>query len=207
MFYELGPFDLVLDVGGNVGAFAEQCWTAWPAATIVSFEPLPELVARNRRRAQGRWMVEPVALSSSAGAATLHECVSVPDASTLERPGSARRRLFGAVDEWRDVDVQLRTLDEYRHLVPVDFDGRRVLLKLDVEGHELEVLRGGPSTLARVDVVVCEVSQCELVVGQVPASVLDAELRHAGLYFVGVAAVLLTPGGSRVAQFDAVWSR
>lgn len=204
MFYELGPFDVVLDVGGNVGEFAERCSIAWPTATIFSFEPLPELAAANRERSDGRWNTIEVACSSRSGNETMRRCRTWPQASTLEEPGSARRRLFGVVDEWETVEVELARLDTFRGLL--EGEGR-VLLKVDVEGHELEVLRGALHVLELVHVALVECNQVELVRGGPSPDVLDAELRASGLYFAGVHAVQMTPAGDRVAQFDGVWSR
>lgn len=201
---ELGPFDVVLDVGGNVGLLAERFRGLWPAASITSFEPLEPLARSNEQRARGRWWVERCALSSRAGAATMRVCTNQHEASSLEPMGPVRQEVFGLRDELELVDVQLRTLDEFLPLVE---RGGRALLKVDVEGHELEVLRGGQRLLELVDVAIVEVNQCEVFAGNPPPDVIDAELRSHGLYFAGVAGVQLAPDGAQVVQFDGVWVR
>jgi FkbM family methyltransferase len=201
-FDELGPFDSVLDVGGNVGEFAELARRTWPGAQLTSFEPLPRAADENRKRSRGRWWVEQVAVSSTTGVGVLHYCVNQHTASTMQEPGTARRERFGIVDRFDDVGVKTYRLDRFERNV----EGR-CLLKIDVEGHELEVLHGAGRLLDRISCVVCEVNQDPHVFeGAPPPSVIDDELRTHGLFFCGVLAVQLDRAGA-VVQFDGAWSR
>jgi FkbM family methyltransferase len=201
-FEELGPFDSVLDVGGNVGEFAELARLTWPEAQITSFEPLAGAADANRARSRGRWWVEQVAVSSSTGGGVLHYCVNQHSASTMQEPGTTRLERFGIVDTFRDFAVKTRRLDEFAGVA-----GGRCLVKIDVEGHELEVLAGAAALLDQVACVVCEVNQDPHVFeGAPPPAVVDDELRRHGLFFAGVLAVQLDPRGE-VVQFDGAWSR
>ena len=56
------------------------------------------------------------------------------------------------------IDLPMRTLDG---LIDVDVIQKPCFLKLDVQGYELEVLRGATLLLAEVDVVLMEVSILE----------------------------------------------
>lgn len=202
-FEDLGPFDEVLDVGGNVGEFAELCRQTWPAARVTSFEPLPEAVKANRRRANGRWWVEEVAVSAAAGVATLHFCTNQHSVSTLQEPGALRAERFGIRDRFVDMRVRTDTLD---HLVHWPLAGR-TLLKVDVEGHELAVFAGADRVLSEVAMVVCEVNQSpKIFVGAPAPSTVDELLRRHGLFFAGVIGVQHDPQGC-VVQFDGVWLR
>lgn len=202
---ELGPFDSVLDVGGNVGEFAARARELWPSARVTSFEPLPGAAAVNRERADGRWWVEEVAVSSSSGRAVLRFCTNQHSASTMQHPGSTRRERFGIRDRFESVEVRTETLDELTRGAGV-MTGR-CLLKIDVEGHELEVLLGAGEVLELVHTVVVEVNQDpEIFLGSPAPAVVDDELRRHGLFFSGIAGVQLDPS-AEVVQFDGVWSR
>lgn len=199
---DFGPFDSVLDVGGNVGDFAEGCRQAWPACTITSFEPLPELAAINKKRAGGRWWVENAAIADREGPVTFRYCTNQHSASTIMQPGGLRRREFGIVDHFDEFETFALPLDNYLHLV----EGR-TLLKVDVEGAEGLVLAGAEAVLREVDVVQLEVNQApDIFVGSPPPQWVDDELRRHGLFLAGVLAVQTTPAGE-VVQFDGVWSR
>jgi FkbM family methyltransferase len=200
---ELGPFVNVLDVGGNVGEFAELCKQTWPESRVTSFEPVPKLARANEQRAGGRWAVENIGLSDHSGREIIRYCVNQHSASTLLESGPTRRELFGIRDTFEPIEVKLRRLDE---AAPPLLDGR-TLLKVDVEGHELAVLRGGVHVLEHVDVAIVEVNQAPVFVGQPTFDELDVLLRFRGLSFVGVAGVQTGPHGRGVVQFDGIWRR
>ncbi len=202
---DFGPFDTVLDVGGNVGDFAELARAAWPDARITSFEPIPHLVTWNQRRAGGRWWVEPSAVSDRDGVATLHVCTNQPSASTMQAPGGLRRERFGIRDSFEHLEVRTVTLDGWCARQPLELE--RCLLKIDVEGHELAVLHGAEQVLSDVAVVLCEVNQSpDIFLGSPGPDVVDALLREYGLFFAGVLGTQLTPDGECV-QADVAWTR
>lgn len=199
---ELGPFDSVLDVGGNVGDFAELACQLWPQARVSSFEPLPFLAAASQERAAGRWWVEPVAISDTRGWASLHRCRNQHSASTLQEPGTIRAERFRIVDEWEDVRVRTRLLDDYADRVR-----GRCLVKIDVEGHERQVLAGGGLALSAASVAIVEVQQHPDIFKLAPSpGEVNRYLRTCSLYFAGVLDAFKDPGGE-VLQFDGVWRR
>lgn len=201
----LGPFDSVLDVGGNVGDFAELARTLWPQATVTSFEPLPALAEANRKRAAGRWYVEPYAISREHGAATLRACLNQPSASTLQEPGTVRAERFGIADRWQELEVPTRPLDHYRELV-----NGRTLIKVDVEGHEGRVLEGAVAVLELLVLRSAMIVECQqsrdVFEGAPEPFAVDSWLRSHGLHFAGVLGALTDPQGELV-QFDGLWLR
>lgn len=136
------PGDVVLDVGANVGymtlALASRLGTA---GTIFSFEPHPGLfeelsenVGRARDRFPGvRFAPNREALSDRAGTAWL----SSPEDAHTNR-GLARLGPGG-----EGFEVATRCLDEYAEALGPTI----ALMKLDVEGHEPAVLKGGKKLL------------------------------------------------------------
>lgn len=197
-----GPYDSVLDVGGNLGDFAAAARQAWPDARVTSFEPIAEVAAAQTRRAAGRWWVECVALSDRAGEAMLNVSATQHSASSLQPLGGVRRREFGIADRLVPERVLTRLLNDYRHRV-----AGRLLVKVDVEGHELAVLQGGAKVLALAETVVVELQQDpDIFLGSPRPAAVDAFLRAHGLAFAGVADAFAAPGG-RLLQFDGVWQR
>jgi FkbM family methyltransferase len=197
-----GPFDSVLDVGGNVGEFAEQARTFWPDAWITSFEPLPELVEAQRVRARGRWQVEEIAISDRHGTATLNACINQPSASSMQPLGPVRRDEFGIKDQRIAIEVRTAPLDDY-----LEYVNGSLLVKVDVEGYEGHVLNGGRRVLRAAEAVLVEMQQDpSIFLGSAPPWNLDGLLRECGLSFAGLAGAFLSPGG-RVLQFDAIYRR
>lgn len=198
---ELGPFGSVLDVGGNVGSFAELARGLWPVCRITSFEPIPRAAAENRRRANGRWQVTRVAISDQTGDRPFRFCKNQPSASTMQTPGPYRGEVLKIRDHFEIVTVPTRPLDFY---LGSAVEGR-LLVKIDVEGHEGQVIAGGRRTLEQAAAVIVEVNQAP-VFGQSPTpATVDRLLRGLGLEFAGVLDVFQFAGD--VAQFDGLWLR
>lgn len=148
-----------IDVGANVGfmtSLMSHC--VGPGGHVMAFEPHPvvfdELAAnaeRFRARSMARIDVHQMALGSEEGYATL-EC---DDAALQENAGTARIRTGSGAHEADNCGrkwVRVRPLDAL-------IQGERVsLVKIDVEGGELDVLKGARQALqeGRIRTIVYE---------------------------------------------------
>jgi FkbM family methyltransferase len=198
------PFSAVFDVGSNVGDFAAQAVDRWPDCLVVAFEPIPQLADAQRARAAGRWDVVSCAVSDENDWSTLYVCENQHTASTMQEPGDARLREFGIVDQHVPIRVPTHTLDFH---LPQVADRERLLVKVDVEGHEGRVLAGAAATLEHATTVIVEVQNDPTIFLGSPAPCeVDELLRSYGLVFCGLADAFLSPRGE-VLQFDGVWSR
>lgn len=150
----VGPYDVVFDVGAYVGDFAQSCLHAWPECEVHSFEPLRDVLNPGRR-----WQWHQVALAQSTGAWPMFRNEFEPSSSILEMADAHREAFPYTLDTVQQV-VPTRRLAEYDGFVH-----DRALLKLDVQGYELHVLRGAGATLDKFAAVVLEVSHVELYHG------------------------------------------
>jgi FkbM family methyltransferase len=141
----LQPGQTALDIGAHKGVFAywmHRC--VGPTGRVVAFEPQPGLAAYIERMKRAfrldRLTVVQAALSSNAGRKNLFLPREFPGEATLE---TIRSRNLGP-GAGLEIEVDSVTLDDYLERLsarPVHF------LKCDVEGHELEVFRGGQRML------------------------------------------------------------
>jgi FkbM family methyltransferase len=138
----------VIHVGGYDGS--EAWWYARWNAPSVWFEPVPEKAAEIASKGLA---VHQVALGSRAGRASLNLSASLQCCSLLEPTGHLAAYPQFPFDG--AIDVEVRTLDSFGLL---GFD----TLVLDVQGYELEVLRGATETLKGIRLIYCEVSIIEL---------------------------------------------
>lgn len=136
-----------VDVGANQGSYALCALPHF--SRVVAVEAHPDL-ARWLKTALGpRCEVIHTALSDAVGAATLHVPV-LGDSAVMTRCSLNEDANPGF--DLRSVEVPMTSLD---HMA---LDKVRVI-KIDVEGHELAVLRGARATIARcqpVCIVECE---------------------------------------------------
>jgi FkbM family methyltransferase len=159
-------FATVLDVGASRGQFALFALARFPDAKLICFEPLPEAQATARKVLAGRNVeLHGVALGSAHGETALHVSAR-DDSSSLLPIGSRQVAAFPGTHEDRTVDVPVDVLSAYLD----DQTARPCLLKIDVQGFELDVLRGAGESLNYVDEVFVEASFVELYTGQALAS-------------------------------------
>ena len=171
--------DVVLDVGASEGSWARALRAAGYAGRIVSFEPLSESFAALQLRAD--WEVHRVALGDRAGPARLHVTANRQSSSLLPL-GPRHARAAPEAQVVGEEEVEVARLDDLDIVRP----GERAYLKLDVQGAELEVLRGAARTLGSVHVVEAELSAVELYDGQALIGEVVQHLRAAGFDVIGL---------------------
>jgi FkbM family methyltransferase len=145
----------VFDVGANVGDWSRAALAALPAARVHAFEIAPATAEKLSRHAAGhadRLVVNRTGLSDAAGTATLHYTPQSDTASSLVGAAMAVAAAHHRVTEVQTLTVPVTTGDSYVAAHGLD---RIDLLKIDVEGAELAVLRGFQDSFARglIDVV------------------------------------------------------
>lgn len=136
----------IIDCGAHIGTIALQYRLRFPAATIFAVEPDPATCARLRKNLRGTSHVNVIqaAVSGATGEASFvqshHSWTSSLISSRINRRGSS-------------IPVRTLTLTDlldHCRLAAVD------LLKLDIEGAELDVL-GDAAGVSRVNAIVGEI--------------------------------------------------
>ena len=124
----LVPGRTFVDVGANAGIYAMQAFRH-NAAGIVALEPVPELAGSLRHLLANKGRVIEAAASDVTGRSTL----TIPSIGDDLR--TTRSTLEGGLSGGVQVSVETVRLDQLAFSGPV-------VLKVDVEGHELAALRG-----------------------------------------------------------------
>jgi FkbM family methyltransferase len=173
----------VIDVGANKGQFALYARVRFPGAEVYSLEPLPEPRARLERLFDGNAHVHVFAAAAGAGPGSARINVSRADDSSSLLPATTRQLdRFPGTDTVGRESVEVKPLD--RLLEGVEL-ARPVLLKLDVQGFELEALRGAEEVLASVDTVLTECSFVPFYSGQALFDEVRDFLDERGFRLVG----------------------
>jgi FkbM family methyltransferase len=129
---------LVVDVGGNIGLFTCVAASQMVEGSVITFEPVPtnlDYLRRNLELNGLAHLVEVVdrAVSDEIGTAPIYLA-----------EGTGTHSLASAVAaSARQIEVEVTTLDHWLGDRAVD------LLKIDVEGFDIHVLRGGMTLLER----------------------------------------------------------
>lgn len=170
-------FSSVVDVGANRGQFTLLMAGLCPDATILAFEPLIEPYRKLIEVTSAFPNVR--TFNSAIGPLRADMAMNIAkrdDSSSLLPITDLQEQIFPNTGHQRTVDVRIAPLGDF-------LEGRQMvrpsLLKIDVQGYELEVLKGSKDQLDRFDVIYVEASFLELYGGQPLAcdviAALDAE--------------------------------
>jgi FkbM family methyltransferase len=196
-------FATVLDVGGHHGQFTLFALERFPQAQVITFEPQAEGAAKIRAVTAGepRVRIENFALGEQPGTAELN-ISKRSDSSSLLPIGEGQVEAFPGTEAHATETIKVETLD---NLLP-DPPPAPTLLKIDVQGFELDVLRGATRTLAAIDEIYVECSFTELYSGQpLIGEIIDFLAQH-HFALVGVFGVAYDDGG-RCLQADCLFRR
>jgi len=181
------PIGLVLDIGANTGQFARTALQKFPRAQIHCFEPLAgpfaELDAWASTR-RDRVIAHNVAVGDVAGKMEMMLHDNHTPSSSFLSTTQRNDELFPFTRAQRPETVEIRTLDDcVRDIRPLP-EGD-ILIKMDVQGYEMHVIRGASATLRAARACVAEVSLDHLYVGQPTMQDIVLSMADAGLQYAG----------------------
>lgn len=130
---------IIFDVGANIGQSAVKFRRRFPKASIHCFEPSARNAERIRRRGIRNVAVHAIGLGSAPATAML---------STGHDPAIFR------ISDQGDEQVRVETIDGFCAENGID---RIDFLKIDTEGHDLEVLKGAATMLGSGHIVAIQV--------------------------------------------------
>jgi len=198
--------DLVIDVGASTGNYAWSIRAGGYPGRICSFEPLRASFATLEKLAapDPAWSCRRVALGAEAGTAEINVAGN-SDSSSLLEMGKRHARSDPASVYIGTETIEVSTLDEvWDGLVR---DGETVFLKLDVQGFEMEALRGAELSLPRIDGVQAEVSLVPLYEGAPTWIEVITYLQERGFHPVRLEPAFQDPKTGEVLQVDVVFAR
>lgn len=187
--------ETIIDAGAYDGSTSLLFRKYFPKAFIHAFEPNPHMHLNHRREKllNSNINFHPTALSDFYGHTYLYVVSNGVSSS-----------LFNVI---HDDDFVVET----RHTVPVDrLDGwgfgNVSILKMDVQGGELNVIKGAISTLKYTRIVICEMSIHDMYENGAKYYEVDALLREQGFVLIDMI-VAYRKKGVQVTEFDSIYSK
>jgi FkbM family methyltransferase len=195
----------VLDIGANVGRFAITARKLFPDAHIYAFEPLPDCLVQASARMESDEHFTPlnVALGLEAGEATFFRNAASPSSSFL-KVTRTHAVAFPGTGQTSEIRVPVDSLDHVATTLHLESP---MLVKIDVQGVEDQVLRGGEATVRRASVLLVETSFETLYEGQALFDEIHALLKEWGFEFKGNLDQAHAPDDGRVLQADSLFVR
>ena len=160
---------IILEAGAHDGTDTLRMASFWPTAQIHAFEPVPgaynELLARSIEH-RTRIHCYPCGLGPNKGKMRMHvsgdgsagSCQS----SSLLPPSKSHSDEYSFVSFGKHIDIEVTSIDEWGHKQGVDHVD---FMRLDMQGYEIEALKGAEHTLKTTSAIQLEVSHIQLYQG------------------------------------------
>lgn len=154
---------IAIDVGANKGSYLWALSKAVPNGKVVAFEPQP-ILAEYLRRACIESGLKNVAIENAGCSLVAGMLPLAIPGNDISSPGASFERAVAEREACRFITVAAVSLDDY-------FAGESKqigALKIDVEGHELSVLKGAKKIISHhKPTILCECEQRHLSDGVV----------------------------------------
>jgi FkbM family methyltransferase len=168
----------IVDVGGSNGNTAKLFRNAFKDYPIYVFEPVKESfnLLKKSFENDSNIFARNKAIGFIIGKINMNVAKRKSSSSIFALKAGENDDLFhDSLENVGIEEVEISTLD--REIPSTDYIG---ILKLDVQGYELEVLKGGQETLARTMIIVLELNNHDHYTGAPKYYELDEQLRNNG---------------------------
>lgn len=153
----------IIDVGANTGQFAKEIKHIFPNASIFCIEPIPDVYKqlKDNLKKEKQAVSFNLGLAQKDGEMEFYENAFSQSSSVLKPDG--HEKYFPETKDYKKITVKTITADklfEDINLVPP------ILYKIDVQGFELQVLKGSEELLKKCDYIKIELSFVKLYENQ-----------------------------------------
>lgn len=201
------PVKTVLDIGALRGEFASDVLVpAFPAATIHCFEPSPDafpMLADVAGNSDGRIVAHNFGLGEVEAELKFFVNVDFQASSSFLAQTDANLEAFPQLERTEERVAKVRRLDDVAASLDIRSD---LVVKIDTQGYEAHVIRGGRDTLRKAVGCVVEIQVAELYEGTSRFSDIYEELSAAGFGFCGAFDQRLGRDGN-ILYFDGLFIR
>ena len=154
----------IIDIGANKGQFSLIAKNFFPNANIFAFEPLTRPYEKFIKIFN---KIENVKIYKYA-IGTFDDEVMMniskrEDSSSILEIGPLQKKIFQGTDKVNEEKIYVSPIDK---MLEINKIHNPSLLKIDVQGYELEVLKGCKNILDKIDHIYCECSFIELYKNQ-----------------------------------------
>jgi FkbM family methyltransferase len=196
-------FSTIIDGGANVGQLARAAAELYPEARVITIEALPDVADQLQRNLSDLQRVRVIrsAIGEEEREITFHRS-SYTLASSVLSPHADYEKSFPG-QSFSAVHVPMSTLDT---LLSEETLTPPVLLKLDLQGYELQALRGATGTLEHTDYLLLETTFKPMYENEPHFEDVYALLHQAGFRFQNPID-FLTDGSGEIIQMDALFEK
>ena len=182
---------VVLEAGAHEGFDTFGLSTIWPDGKVYSFEPVPNLFKELKDRVSNKRNVKIYNVALGEVTKTMRMYISSGDSSgssSLMKP-TEHLQIYPGVEFKTTLDVAMTSLNDWSQQEEV---ARIDLMWLDMQGYEMNALKGASRLLDNVSVIYTELCRRPLYEGMKTQDEYVSFLKHAGFTFVKVIVLSLS---------------
>lgn len=200
-----GNIRTILDIGANTGQFSRTVHALLPHASIYAFEPQADCFEVIRQGFAGAPNLHAVqtAVGDEDGEITFHRNEFSQSSSILELTDT-HKDAFPWAQESCEIQVPIHRLDTLQSDIDLT---SAVLIKIDVQGYEDRVLRGGEQVVRQADFVLIETAFEQLYEGEATFDAVYEIMLGYGFHYAGNLDQIINPATDRPLYADALFLR
>lgn len=194
----------ILDIGGNEGQYIKFINNVFPKAKIYSFEPISSCFLKIEKLSKELKQVTAFnfALGDSNELVDFNLNVFTPSSSIMKMKQEHITN-FPHAKETNLIKIEIKRLDDVISQLEMKKD---VLVKIDVQGYESRVLKGGYSFFSKIPkIIIVEASIVSLYEQEASFAELYDLFRTMGYKYMGNMHQLYSPVDGSVLQVDAIF--
>jgi len=202
------PIKTIIDVGANIGQFAKIINRFFPEANIFCFEPVPVVFQELNKLAENKnkkIKAFNFALGDSEKEIEIFHHKEHSSSSSILKTTKVCESFYPFVKSQQTITVHQTTLDKAVDTFNIPLIPE-ILIKLDVQGYEDRVIRGGQKTFDKAKACILEINLDELYEDQHSFTDLSCSLYKHGLKYAGNLSQTFAEDG-HVIFIDAVFIR
>ena len=185
--------ELIIDVGAARGEWSLECLEAFPDSNYLLIDPLPE----NKKK------LETLKISNSFNfwSGALGSSI---DSLELNLHSDQSSFYKGEYADDKKISVNLKSLDSLLNEIYPEIK-KNILLKIDVQGFELEVLKGAVEKLKAIEVILIELSFREIYKQTPLADEVISFLHSKDFRIYDICTYAQRPSDNELAQSDILF--
>lgn len=151
--------DTVLDVGANQGQFGRMLREEGYRKEIHSFEPVSRPFEHLQANClhDSHWFAYKLAMSDACGDALIYVSKS-SDLSSFLSPNEFGKEKYEKIKITETEQVKLETIDTFIPQIIENLDKRNTFLKMDTQGYDIKVFKGGLKSIQYFAFILSELS-------------------------------------------------
>ena len=159
-YFKLNSKSTIIDIGAAEGVISQMFSEAFPLATIYAFEPINITFNTLKKNTAANKKIIAInkAIGNSIEERTIHVAERITSSSIFEIQKNIKNSYFASnLNHKQDENIRIVMLDDEIADIP-----EINIIKIDVQGFELEALKGARLTLQKTNIVLLEMQNHEL---------------------------------------------